>query len=360
MFNLTPEQELVAASAGRFLADASGRYRTFTVQGLAGTGKTHVLAELARRYPAASLAAPTGKAAAVLRGRVGRDVRTVHSLVYDFRGLSEDESTGRVAPIFTSKEDAGLGGLTVFLDEASMAGCRMAEDLLATGCRVVAFGDPGQLPPVADEPFFDRPDRTLTEVHRQALESAIVRQAHRVRRGLPYAADGPDFRVQGGATDDDHRAADVALCWKNRTRQALNQRRRRVLRGLTDTVLRAGEPVMCLRNDYRLGVFNGETYPLARDREPGGDVLLDLGEGRVVEVLNAVVEGFDSDFETLRHEEERSPFALAYAVTVHRAQGSEWNRILLIDEYRRNDGERNKWVYTAITRARSSCTILRR
>ena len=342
----------------RFLSVPQGP-SSFSLQGLAGTGKTFALAELARRHPEAALGAPTGKAAAVLRARTGFDVRTIHSLIYDFRGISEDEMTGKKQPVFTAKDDSGLSGKTVFLDEASMIGCRIAHDLLDTGARIVACGDPGQLPPVADTPFFDRADARLTEIHRQALESAVVRQAHAVRNRGCYVADGVDFRVVSHADDGEMFATGIALCWRNATRQALNQRRRSVIQRGAGMTLREGEPVMCLKNDYALRIFNGEIYPLAANRSPGDDLTLELGPGRFVTALNSVVEGIDADFAELRYEDTHSPFALAYAATVHKAQGSEWPSVLLVDEFRGAEDDRRSWLYTGITRAAKRVTMVR-
>lgn len=231
-----------------------------------------------------------------------------------------------------------------------MVGSRLALDLLDTGVRVVACGDPGQLPPVADHQYFTDPDLTLRTIHRQALESPIVRQAHRVRSTGTYVADGDDFQVLGGATDEHHRAADVALCWRNATRRALNARRRRVLRDLDGTTLRAGEPLMALQNDYRIGLVNGEVYVALADRAPGGDLLLRAEDGRELSVLNPRIEDLDGDFDERRDDDEVKPFALAYAATVHKFQGSEADTVLLVDEHREGDGRR-EFLYTGFTRA---------
>src|SRR6516165_10142605 len=104
-----------------------------------------------------------------------------------------------------------------------MCGTNLAGDLLRTGARVVASGDPGQLPPVEQEPFFTVADVTLREIRRQAAGSSIVRQAHEVRAGRRYVSDDENFQIL------DWREAmrrldwaDVILCWQNVTRHRLN------------------------------------------------------------------------------------------------------------------------------------------
>ena len=99
-------------------------------------------------------------------------------------------------------------------------------DLLATGCVVIGAGDPGQLGPVNQPQFFTTADYTFTEIHRQALNSPIIRQAHRVLAGQHYEADGELFRVQRRAYD-----ADILLCWTNQRRMDLNAQARS-LRGV--------------------------------------------------------------------------------------------------------------------------------
>lgn len=356
MSALSDEQAGAFGAIERFIR-GSGDERVFTLHGLAGTGKTHVLAAVARASPGATLVAPTGKAASVLRNRTGLSVSTIHSAIYDFRGLTEADERGRRRPIFAEKEETDLRGQLALLDEGSMVGARLATDLLATGVKVVAVGDPGQLQPVADEPFFVQPNRTLTEVHRQALESPIVRQAHNIRAHGTYTSDGDGFRaIRGVISADTHRAADVALCWRNATRRRLNVHRRGLLGHAGP--LDAGEPVMCLRNDYRLGIFNGEVYRVARERAPGDDLLIETVSGRVIEALNALIEDVDDDFDARRDDDETTPFALAYAATVHKAQGSEWPCVLLIDEYNRSDGRR-EYLYTGVTRASERAVVFR-
>jgi exodeoxyribonuclease V len=355
MTDLTQQQARAAEEAEAFLRHPNGR-RYHVIHGLAGTGKTTTLGELALRLPSASVVTPTGKAAAVLREKFGIGVRTIHSAIYDFTGMVEDERTGDLRPTFVDKEDAGLAGKTVLLDECSMVGSKLAGDLLETGATVLAVGDPGQLPPVNDWQFFSSPNRTLTEIHRQALDSPIIRQAHAVRRGEGYRADGEDFRVVRAYDEVDLAAFDVVLCWRNVTRRNLNFRIRKQ-RGRTGRTLFADEPVMCLRNDHRRQIFNGEIYALTADREPGKPLRLEGGHV----IPEAAVEDFDSeaDFLAAKADDEVAPFAPAYAVTAHKAQGSEWPSVLVVDEMPDAFDDKARWLYTAITRARRSATVVR-
>ena len=224
----------------------------------------------------------------------------------------------------------------------------LAGDLLATGCRVIATGDPGQLPPVRGTRFFDRADAVLRTVHRQALESPILRQAHAVRAGRHYAADGPDFRVQRQVDREAILAADVILCWRNATRHALNALVR-AHRGLDGPPI-AGERVVCLRNDHRLGILNGACYDLIEDY----DALRRVAKLR--NERNEVVHVDECHFETIdppgdpADARDEHPFGFGYCLTTHKAQGSEWANVIFVDEYDRQE-QRREFVYTALTRA---------
>jgi exodeoxyribonuclease-5 len=356
MPDLSPDQASAFAAIERFLIAPRPRRPYFTLHGLAGTGKTHVLAALARKYRSALMCAFTGKAASVLRARTGLEVSTIHSAIYHFQGIHEDEDTGLRRPIFVSKEDAGLSRRIVLVDECSMIGEHLAEDLLDTGARIVACGDPGQLPPVRDAQFFNDPDAVLTEVHRQAWGSPIVRQAHAIRSTGRYQADGEAFRIISRATAEDHRAADIALCWRNSTRRALNSVRRSAF-GRSGQTLLSGEPLMCLKNDHALKIYNGAVYEVARDRVLGAELAI-LADGRVLTLSHAVIEGFDEDFDDMRDLDGCGAFALAYAATTHKSQGSEWHSVMIIDEcdYCR---DRRALLYTGFTRAAERVTVVR-
>ena len=211
---------------------------------------------------------------------------------------------------------------------------------MQTGAKIIACGDPGQLPPVSGRrQFFNRADSTLREIHRQALESPIIRQAHQVRNGGMYAADGDDFRVATDGTNHDLVNADVVLCFTNRTRDYLNDKCRRI-RGYWQPHPQPGEPLMCLKNAASFGVFNGGVYTLLEPFIHGNtSITLDV-DGDVVTVPQVTFRGVTS---SLKPEAEvTTSFDFGYAMTVHKAQGCEWDSVILVDEYRRPE-YRREW-----------------
>ena len=177
---LTPIQNSAASQIAATIQ--SGANDTFTLHGLAGTGKTTVLASIAREHPEALLCTLTGKAASVLTRKTGAPAQTIHSAFYQLIGKSHDERGRKVLHWKESQRANALRRRAILLDECSMVNDAMADDILRTGATVIACGDPGQLPPVVGKQFFDRPDFTLTEIHRQAQESPIIRQAPAARR----------------------------------------------------------------------------------------------------------------------------------------------------------------------------------
>ena len=316
---LTDEQETAMAAIDAFMVDP--RRQTFNLHGLAGSGKTTVLRHVASQYKHAVLCSLTGKAASVLRRKSGLNACTLHSFFYRLIEAKKDKR-GRDDLRFERHHETGaLYGNLVLLDESSMIPDSIGQDLLNTGAKVIACGDPGQLPPVKGQQFFSRADITLTEIHRQALDSPIIRQAHAVRNGGSYANDGDCFRVAQDGTDDDLRNADAVLCWTNRTKDHLNGICRR-LRGFWQPRPQPGEPLVCLKNAAQFGVFNGGVYTLLEPFMHGDtDMTLDV-DGDPVTIPWVTFNGIPS--EVPEYAEATTAFDFGYAMTVHKSQGSEW------------------------------------
>lgn len=359
LVDLSEDQGRVYDSAKRFLRQPFPERPYFVYKGQAGTGKTEVLARLAREYPDSIMCAFAGKSASVLRARTGLDVATIHSTIFDFKGTTTDEWTGEEQPIFTSKE-ADFSGRLIFLDECGTVGMRLGEELLATGARIIACGDPHQLRPVRDKRFFEDSDMQLTEIHRQAWDSPIIRQATSVKNGDGYEEDTEDFRVihKADITRDDLGFGGIGLCWRNATRQRMNFSRRRVLGMGEGHTISPGEPIMVLRNDYAQKVFNGEIYKVTMARSEGGDLQVStLDDSREMVLYNVACEGIDANFDEARNDRDWMPVALAYSTTVHKFIGSEEIDVMVVDEY---EGlEKLEWQYTAFTRAKKRVLVVR-
>jgi exodeoxyribonuclease-5 len=265
-------------------------------------------------------------------------------------------------------------------DEVSMVNEKMATDILASGCRVLVLGDPEQLPPVGGEGYFTRtaPDIMLTEVHRQALDSPVLALATRVRLG---GGIEPHEYVTG-ARGLDYTTFDQILCWRRSTRwAAINYVRTQM--GREPGVPVPGDRVMNLANNKDLGVFNGQVFTVEEVR-PGcasGELAFALREegSDQITLMDGFEYGFtfqgekDAEKQRLGWRGETALLTFAQALTVHKAQGSEWPNVCIMDEtramwsmessikgYASASQTVRRWMYTAITRASGSVTLVRK
>src|SRR5262245_37497040 len=249
----SPQQDQALRKAGAWLNDPSEQ-QIFRIAGFAGTGKTDVAKEIGQKANGARFCAFTGKAAHVLRQRGCESTLTIHSLIYK---PIKDKKTGDTRFVLKARSELDDVRLIV-VDEASMVADGLARDLLSFGIPILAVYDLAQLPPVDGVGYFRRgnPDVNLTEIHRQALESPIIRLADQVRRGQPLPLkhrDGDAVRIVMDGFDVDISKYDVMLCGTNNYRCRANDgiRFRRGFGNAYPTP-QASEIVVCLRNDYRI------------------------------------------------------------------------------------------------------------
>jgi exodeoxyribonuclease-5 len=293
----------------------------------------------------------------VLTQETGIAASTIHSAFYHF--VKEIERENQLPRLVFRRAHApgSLCGQVLLLDEVSMVSRDVAADIIATGVTVIAFGDPGQLPPIEGLAFAISADFTLTEIHRQALESPIIRQAHAVRQIGVYEADGDAVRVLDRLSDDDLCAADVVLTGRRATRMRLNAEIRRAL-GIDCTLPVLGEPLACLRNARKYGLCNGAIYYASRDLHQGdATVGISTDAGDIEVHASFLTPGREYDKLELPPGGWMTAFAFGYSLAVHMAQGSEWDRVLLIDESAAFRDDRNRWLYTGITRAKERISI---
>ena len=360
----TREQADAIDRVGRWLKD--GEQPVFRLFGYAGVGKTTLARHVAEAADGeTAFAAFTGKAAMVMRAHGCAGATTIHALIY----RASEGVDG--APTFTLNEDGPASRASlIVIDECSMVDAELARDLLSFGKPILVLGDPFQLPPVKGGGYFTdaTPDVMLTEIHRQAEDNPIIRLSQIVRSGGDLA-DGSygESRVIRRAAIDAKQvlAADQVLVGVNRTRRAYNQRIRD-LGGFAEALPAAGDRLVCLRNDRTKGLINGGLWRV----EALGGVVKDFvrltvrsedeGAAKAVKVavLKAFFEGTEGDLAyPLRRESDE--FDYGYALTVHKAQGSQWDDVLLFDESYAFREHRARWLYTGLTRAAKKLTIVR-
>jgi len=372
----SPQQDEALQAVAKWLA--GGRKQVFRLFGYAGTGKTTLARYFAEHVDGdVQFAAFTGKAAQVLRSKGASNARTIHSLIYRPKGEEavEDETTGKtmISPTFSLNRQSPIAkAKLIIIDECSMVDEALGRDLMSFGTPILVLGDPGQLPPISGGGFFTDhdPDFLLTEIHRQARDNPILRLALDVREGreVDYGDYG-DARVisRNEINSDIVTSADQVLVGTNRTRRRYNQRLRD-LRGFDALYPQAGDKLVCLRNDPAKGLLNGSLWKvMTSSREtvkPGINLLVTPEEDdpdRGVAKIKLLKAAFDEpDAEIPWQTKKRyDDFDYGYALTVHKAQGSQWNEVVLFDESFAFRDTRARWLYTAITRAAERLTIVR-
>lgn len=360
----SPQQDRALVDVGVWLRDPKAP-QVFRLFGWAGTGKSTLAVHLAQDAGRVVYAAFTGKAALVMRKRGCTNARTIHSLIY--RLLDEQGGEPRFALDPDSEvTDADL----VVIDEVSMVGAELAKDLLSFGKKVLVLGDPGQLPPVKDAGFFtnEKPDVMLTEIHRQAADNPIIKMSMRIRegKGLEYGTYGESKVIHASEVDrGEVLAADQILAGRNVTRTTYNNRVRS-LKGLPAPLPVPGDRLVCLRNNREKGLLNGQLFTAKKVTVKGRgglSMLLDPSDAgaRVDDVMVFTSEKFfQGRQEELSWAERKrfDEFDFGYCLTVHKAQGSQWDNVYLFDESNVFREDRDRHLYTAVTRAAEKITVV--
>jgi len=360
----SPQQEDALARVSAWLK--SGRPQVFRLFGYAGTGKTTLARHFAEGFKGeVAFGAFTGKAAHVLRQKGCEGATTLHALIYRPREVETEE------PSFVlNRESAAAKADLIIIDECSMVDEELGRDLLSFGTPVLVLGDPAQLPPVKGGGFFTdhEPDMMLTEVHRQARDNPIIRMSMAVREGekLELGTFGDSRVIRRDAIDATAvLATDQVLVGTNKTRKLYN-RRIRELMGFRYPMPAAGEKLVCLRNDKKKGLLNGGIWTVKALREPvKGMIRLEIvpDDGVVrrksvrVKVLRDFFEGGDEEIPWLLRR-DTDEFDYGYALTVHKAQGSQWDDVVLFDEGWAFREHRARWLYTGLTRAARRITVV--
>src|SRR5215471_6205818 len=364
----SPEQDVALRAVAAWLRAKPGHGGTpplFRLFGYAGTGKTTLAKHIAEGADGKVLfAAFTGKAALVMRRKGCAGASTIHSLIY--RPLERETET----PTFELWEDAPAASAElIVIDECSMVDAELGRDLMSFGVPLLVLGDPAQLPPIQGGGFFTEasPDAMLTEVHRQAQDDPIVRLSMMIRAGstLRQGRYGATEVVRRDTLDPARVInADQVLVGRNATRSAYNARLRQ-RRGFADELPMAGDKLVCLRNNRRKGLFNGALWLVSERPRSRRQIIRmrlkpddDLGE-RTTKV-SVRPECFTGTIEQLDWPARKryGEFDFGYVLTVHKAQGSQWDDVVLFDESSAFPDNHDRWLYTGVTRAAKRLTVV--
>ena len=371
------------AEAGIELAEAqkeairsSLKFGVFALTGGPGTGKTTIikgiLSVLKRAGCKVLLAAPTGRAARRLEAAAGEKAQTVHRMLeYNVSGT------------FGKNAEDLLEAQAVIVDEASMLDIALFYHLLEAlplGCRLVLAGDVDQLPSVGPGSVLKdiiqsgkMPVVRLREIFRQAEISPIVRNAHRINRGMmPECVSDSDFSMME-FEEEEQAAAYITNFYADKTRdgrwqslQVLSPMHKgacgvRNLNSLLQmrvnppssekseilrpdgTVLRLGDKVMQIRNNYEKDVYNGDIGQIVNIKEK--DVTVWYPDRQEDEYV-------------CYSESEYDELQLAYALSVHKSQGSEYSQIVLALMPGHYIMLQRNLLYTAVTRAREKVVLV--
>ena len=314
----------------------------FRLGGLAGTGKTTLIKSMRAQMGSCEVITPTAKAADVLNKK-GVPAKTSHSLLCNFEHETTDDK-GRLVPVFSDKR---VKRDFLIVDEASMITSDMRSKILRCAKRVVWVGDYGQLPPVepdgrggcvVDEAMLDA---KLTMQHRHSDALRIVEFANFLRDGndpkkWTRNSDQVCVNPEGinGLQIVEYIISETlwpVICYTNAFIKSFNDCVRRIQN--FGTGIQPGLKIVCCRNNFIYDICNGEMFTV--ESVAGDRVRTECGKSFPV--------SFNSKDRSSVYVQD------GYAVTCHKAQGSEWPRIAVIEDKKTSP----KWRYTAATRAQS-------
>ena len=403
MVTFSPEQDAALAKISRW---RKSREQSFLLTGAAGTGKSTIAKAAGGDLDARDViyCSPTGKGADALRKRSNVPATTVHRALYKPEGHDGGVLAKMAAELLAAESavppDIGyvkalrnklqiarakIGGpkwrvpddapvkyaRLVVVDECFMLSAQIIKDLMIHARALLFLGDPHQLPPVAGAcPLSDRkPEVHLTQIHRQALENPILAAATAIREGKPLPRESSSnsfgsytYLPKMETTWENYRDVEQIIVGLNSTRRGFNKNYRKRLGH--DGLLIENDRLMFLNNAHEMEIFNGSVGTLdaiyqVEDSDEHGvhELNVTLNDGRRIPAIPS----WDGVIRGLGHREgprDYIPVDYSYAITCHKAQGSEYDSILVYDEAFGDADTQRRWMYTAITRAREHCTVV--
>lgn len=374
--------------------------KLLTVGGFAGTGKTTLISEFRKALgPRVNVAFVTftGKASATLKSKLekqnsifsGDYVGTIHGLIYRPMYRFNPDTGAKVICGWEKVEQIDRYDIIV-IDEASMVNLDLYKDLVFYKKPILAVGDHGQLPPIGNSGFslMIKPQLKLETIHRQAEDSDIIklskiaRERGYISRGIysksvfKISWDQPKCKELFSGINHDENI--IVLCGMNKTRVGINNTIRKKMQ-FTRPEPYPTERLVCLKNNRETKIMNGQLGTLIWLTYAGKDIydmtlqidgFPELYSGYTVrECFNK--ENYDDIFEITGRKRNKDfmkknkvgsidAFDFGYAISVHRSQGSEWEKVVVFEErsnYWDNDFYK-RWLYTAVTRAREKLFLI--
>lgn len=356
------------------------------ISGFAGAGKSTLVRFIVQAMDVSEddvcYCAYTGKATQVLQKKGNKNVSTLHKLLYDTKPLSNGK--------YLNIPKASINYKVIIVDEVSMAPMTLMKLLFRHNCYVICLGDPFQLPPIdknEDNHLLDNPHIFLDEIMRQAQESEIIRTSMKIRNRENISNfNGKEVMIldKSKLTNNMLLWADQILVGTNRTRIDINTTMRALLG--REGSPQVGDKIICLRNyfdiiaDNKDALVNGTIGYIKNIYDIENFNLPYYAGGKTIKSLKAdFISDSDSTFSHLNLDnhmiltgekcvDNKTEFKLSrdkrfehsipleftygYAVTTWKAQGSEWSKILLLEEnFPFDKTEHARFLYTACTRA---------
>jgi len=347
-----------------------------TLGGYAGTGKTTLMGVFKKElltidnHARIAFCSYTGRAAQNLKNKLkeagaysARDsVSTIHGLIYTPLENGHGHITGWERKDLLERD-------LIVVDEASMVDGAIWKDLMSYNIPIVAVGDHGQLPPISGSfNLMHAPDVLLTEIHRQAIikMSEFARRTGRVPPQhygpgiVKYLNEDCDAQEKTGELLESFKPDTLVLCGYNSTRVKINKFVRAAL-GYEKPTPERGDRVICLRNNHKKAICNGMLGTLVEIEADNKDwysveIKMDDRDKLYSGLIYAPQFGADTPFnftKDRKHTLVGDLFDFGYALTVHKAQGSQAKKVVMFEErFSRMDDEMwRRWLYTGVTRA---------
>jgi ATP-dependent exoDNAse (exonuclease V) alpha subunit len=387
MLKLSEDQKTVLTSLLDWF-NAKNKPPFVTFGGYAGTGKTTLISVLRKKLKKknknlkVSFCSYTGKAARVLESTLKQQkaiyekdtVGTIHSLIYS---PIIDEKTEEIIG-WEKKDD--LKSDLIIVDEASMVDETIWRDLLTYNIPIIAVGDHGQLPPIRGKfNLMEDPELKLEKIHRQAQDNPIIKVSilARERGFIPTRKYSVNvMKVSRQDEDSQELVADLLasfdeqtliLCGYNKTRIMLNTSIRQI-KEFESPLPSPKDRVICLRNNHQKRIYNGMlgyVNSIEKDDKNWYYAKIDLDDEEKQFKGLISVQQFNNP-QPFNFTKDRGSFIMGdlfdfgYALTVHKAQGSQSKRVILFEErFPRMDDEMwRRWLYTGVTRAQEELYIV--